>query len=153
LRCAEASSAPRALAPTELYDRTKELLTQDEVEKIRLQSRDCRADFDAPGRLDMRAIEELGVPREGDFYLCGPPAVMNDLTVELGAWGVIINRIHTEIFGSSPSKTAGHRRGTAPVSVRFVPDSPLEEGVTSEPVSEIGLFRTILDDNKLVLAL
>jgi hypothetical protein len=32
-------------------------------------------------------------------------------------------------------------------------DSALEEGVTSEPVSEIGLFRTILDDNKLVLAL
>jgi hypothetical protein len=57
---------------------------------------------------------------------------MNDLTVELGAWGVIINRIHTEIFGSSPSKTAGHRRGTAPVSVRFVPDSPLE-GAGFEP--------------------
>ena len=37
-------------------------------------------DFDAPGRLDMQAIEELGVPRDADFYLCGPPAFMNDLT-------------------------------------------------------------------------
>jgi MOSC domain-containing protein YiiM/ferredoxin-NADP reductase len=64
-------------------------------------------DFDAPGRLDGRAIEELGVPRDGDFYLCGPPAFMDDLASWLGAWGVIANHIHTEIFGSSPSKTPG----------------------------------------------
>ena len=32
----------------------------------------------------------------------------------------------------------------------FAPDSPLEGGVRSEPVSEIGLFRAILDGNKLV---
>jgi ferredoxin-NADP reductase/MOSC domain-containing protein YiiM len=64
-------------------------------------------DFDAPGRLDMRAIEELGVPRDADFYLCGPSAFMNDLAVELGNWGVAANRIHTEIFGSSPPRTPG----------------------------------------------
>jgi MOSC domain-containing protein YiiM/ferredoxin-NADP reductase len=29
-------------------------------------------DFDAPGRLDMRVLQELGVPRNGDFYICGP---------------------------------------------------------------------------------
>jgi hypothetical protein len=34
----------------------------------------------------------------------------------------------------------------------FAPDSPLEGRVRSEPVSEIGLFRAILDGNKLVLA-
>jgi hypothetical protein len=32
----------------------------------------------------------------------------------------------------------------------FPTDSPLEGGVRSEPVSEIGLFRAILDGNKLV---
>ena len=37
-------------------------------------------DFDAPGRLDMRAVEELGVPRDADFYICGPTAFMSDLT-------------------------------------------------------------------------
>jgi hypothetical protein len=36
--------------------------------------------------------------------------------------------------------------------VRFAPDSPVEGRVRSEPVSEIGLFRAILDGNKLVLA-
>jgi ferredoxin-NADP reductase len=64
-------------------------------------------EFDAPGRLDAHAIEELGVPREGDFYLCGPPAFMNDLTVGLAAWGVAADRIHTEIFGPAPSITPG----------------------------------------------
>ena len=66
-----------------------------------------RVDFDAPGRLDMHAIEELGVPRDADFYLCGPSAFMNDLAVELGTWGVAANRIHTEIFGSNPPRTPG----------------------------------------------
>lgn len=64
-------------------------------------------DFDAPGRVDIRAIEDSGVPRDGDFYLCGPPAFMNDLAGSLGAWGVIAQRIHTESFGAGPSKTPG----------------------------------------------
>jgi ferredoxin-NADP reductase len=64
-------------------------------------------DFDGPGRLDMHAIEELGAPRDADFYLCGPSAFMNDLAVELGSWGVAANRIHTEIFGSTPPRTPG----------------------------------------------
>jgi ferredoxin-NADP reductase len=64
-------------------------------------------DFDAPGRLDMHAIEELGAPRDADFYLCGPSAFMNDLAVELGTWGVAANRIHIEIFGSSQPRTPG----------------------------------------------
>jgi MOSC domain-containing protein YiiM/ferredoxin-NADP reductase len=64
-------------------------------------------DFDAPGRLDIHAIKELGVSRDADFYLCGPSAFMNDLAVELGTWGVAANRIHTEIFGSNPPRTPG----------------------------------------------
>jgi len=35
---------------------------------------------------------------------------------------------------------------------RSLTDSPLEGRVRSEPVSEIGLFRAILDGNKRVLA-
>ena len=49
----------------------------------------------------------LGVPRDADFYLCGPSAFMNDLAAELGTWGVAANRIHTEIFGSAPPRTPG----------------------------------------------
>ena len=64
-------------------------------------------DFDAPGRLDMRVLQELGVPRNGDFYICGPTAFMSDLTAGLAAWGIAASRIHTEIFGAGPSNTPG----------------------------------------------
>ena len=87
-------------------------------------------DFDAPGRLDMRAIEELGVPRGADFYLCGPLAFMSDLAAGLSAWGVSANRIHTEIFGSSPPKTPGI--AAAP---RRLPHQPAESAGVGPLVS------------------
>jgi ferredoxin-NADP reductase/MOSC domain-containing protein YiiM len=87
-------------------------------------------DFDAPGRLDMRAIEELAVPRGADFYLCGPPAFMSDLAAGLSAWGVSANRIHTEIFGSSPPKTPGI--AAAP---RRLPHQPAESAGVGPLVS------------------
>ena len=64
-------------------------------------------DFDARGRVDMRAVEELGLPRDADFYICGPSAFMSDLTAGLKAWGIPEERIHTEIFGSEPASTPG----------------------------------------------
>jgi ferredoxin-NADP reductase/MOSC domain-containing protein YiiM/ferredoxin len=57
-------------------------------------------DFDAPGRLTVEVLEKLGVPRESDFYLCGPAAFLENFTAGLGAWGVAHDRVHTEIFGS-----------------------------------------------------
>ena len=64
-------------------------------------------DFDAVGRLTVTVLEKLGVPREADFYLCGPPAFLEDFTAGLSAWGVARDRVHTEIFGSGSSITPG----------------------------------------------
>src|SRR3954471_5134486 len=64
-------------------------------------------DFDARGRLDMRALRELAVPLQGDFYVCGPPAFISELTAGLAAQGVAASCIHSEIFGSRPSTTPG----------------------------------------------
>jgi ferredoxin-NADP reductase/MOSC domain-containing protein YiiM len=64
-------------------------------------------DFDAPGRLGALVLAELGVPRDADFYLCGPAGFMADLPAGLADWGVPINRIHTEVFGARPSRTPG----------------------------------------------
>jgi ferredoxin-NADP reductase len=64
-------------------------------------------DFDARGRLDMRVLQKLGVPRNADFYICGPPAFMSDLTAGLAAWGIAAGRIYSENFGAGPSKTPG----------------------------------------------
>jgi ferredoxin len=64
-------------------------------------------DFDAPGHLNMGVIEELNLPRNGDFYICGPSTFMSDLTAGLAASGVAPDHIHTEMFGSGPSITPG----------------------------------------------
>jgi ferredoxin-NADP reductase/MOSC domain-containing protein YiiM/ferredoxin len=64
-------------------------------------------DFDASGHLDASRFDELGVPRDGDFYLCGPPRFMRDLTAGLAAWGVAQNRIHVESFTGGESLTPG----------------------------------------------
>jgi ferredoxin-NADP reductase/MOSC domain-containing protein YiiM len=64
-------------------------------------------DFDAPGHLTIAALEEVGVPRDADFYLCGPPAFLRDLAGGLAGWGVARGRIHTEVFGPGESMTPG----------------------------------------------
>ena len=83
-------------------------------------------DFDATGRLDVRVLRELGVPCDADFYLCGPPAFMSDLTADLAAWGVAADRVHTEMFGSGPSKTPGV--AAAPYRPPHLPDGPAGAG-------------------------
>ena len=64
-------------------------------------------DFDAPGRLNMGVLQELDLPRNADFYICGPATFMSDLTAGLAALGVAPDRIHTELFGAGPSRTPG----------------------------------------------
>jgi ferredoxin-NADP reductase/MOSC domain-containing protein YiiM len=63
--------------------------------------------FDARGHLDVDALRRLGVPQEADFYLCGPPSFLRDLTQGLADWGVPSARIHTELFGPGAASTPG----------------------------------------------
>src|SRR5271165_2959024 len=65
------------------------------------------SDYDAAGHLDVAALEQLGVPRDADFYLCGPPTFLRDLTAGLAAWGVATSRVHTEVFGPGEPITPG----------------------------------------------
>jgi ferredoxin-NADP reductase/MOSC domain-containing protein YiiM len=65
------------------------------------------ANFDTRGRLDMQVIENLRLPRNGDYYICGPSTFMRDITAGLHALGVAADQIHTEIFGAAPSMTPG----------------------------------------------
>jgi ferredoxin-NADP reductase len=64
-------------------------------------------DFDGSGRLSVRVLQELGAPREADFYLCGPAAFMSSLTADLASWGVPAERLHSENFGAGPAMTPG----------------------------------------------
>jgi ferredoxin-NADP reductase len=83
-------------------------------------------DFDAPGRLGVPILEELGVPRDGDFYLCGPTTFMTDLPASLAGWGVPADRIHTETFGAGPALTPGI--AAAPMKPPHPPIGPAATG-------------------------
>ena len=83
-------------------------------------------DFEAAGRLTVTVLESLGVPREADFYLCGPPAFLEDFTPGLGDWGVARDRVHTEIFGSGKSITPGMKE--APRRLPHAPAGSPGEG-------------------------
>jgi ferredoxin-NADP reductase/MOSC domain-containing protein YiiM len=67
-------------------------------------------DFDAAGRLTIAALEKLGIPRESDFYLCGPAPFLEDFTAGLDAWGVARERVHTEVFGSGEPIAPGVKK-------------------------------------------
>ncbi|NUO51183.1 MAG: MOSC domain-containing protein [Polyangiaceae bacterium] len=69
-------------------------------------------DFDAEGHLTVKTFEMLGVPRNADFYLCGPQRFLDELPPALGTWGVSRERIHTEIFGGGEASTPGVVGGT-----------------------------------------
>ena len=64
-------------------------------------------DFDAAGHLTVSAFDKIGVPQEGQFYLCGPQAFLRELTAGLAVWGVAADHIHAEIFGTLDSITPG----------------------------------------------
>lgn len=63
-------------------------------------------DYDDTGRIELDALLALGVPREADFYLCGPAAFRRDLTAALLGWGVRPEQIHREVFGPEPREDA-----------------------------------------------
>ncbi|HEX4597217.1 MAG TPA: MOSC domain-containing protein [Burkholderiaceae bacterium] len=63
--------------------------------------------FDALGHLDVEALRRLNVPRDADFYLCGPSSFLRDLRTGLSDWGVPADRIHTEFFGAGETRTPG----------------------------------------------
>ena len=44
-------------------------------------------DFDAAGRLDVTVLKKLGVPREADFYVCGPHTFLEEFTAGLSRLG------------------------------------------------------------------
>jgi len=65
------------------------------------------ADFDAPGHIDATLLERIGVSRDSDFYLCGPPSFLQNMRDGLRTWGVLAENLHTEIFGSLEAITPG----------------------------------------------
>jgi ferredoxin-NADP reductase/MOSC domain-containing protein YiiM len=64
-------------------------------------------DFDAAGHLSRSLLEEIGIPREADVYLCGPVRFMTEMKAALAAMDVAPERVHAEIFNGGESMTPG----------------------------------------------
>ena len=64
-------------------------------------------DYDSVGHVDTPLLDRLGVTRDADFYLCGPPSFLKQLTQGLKTWGTDSARIHMELFGPEAPITPG----------------------------------------------
>ena len=76
-------------------------------------------DYDSPGHLNVPLLDQLGVVRDSDFYLCGPPAFLRSFVEGLRTWGADSSRVHSEVFGPEESLTPG-----IAASARLPPHSP-----------------------------
>ncbi len=62
------------------------------------------------GRLDARAVAELGLPQDATVYMCGPDQFMADMRSALTDAGIDPAQIHTELFACPASDQSRHRR-------------------------------------------
>jgi ferredoxin-NADP reductase/MOSC domain-containing protein YiiM/ferredoxin len=65
------------------------------------------SDYDVSGRLDLAMLERAAVPKDADYYLCGPEEFMRALGAALTARGVAPEHIATEAFGAVPVHASG----------------------------------------------
>ncbi len=64
-------------------------------------------DYDSTGHLDVSLLDRLGLLRNADFYLCGPPSFLQSFSEGLKTWGADPTRIRSERFGPEESMTPG----------------------------------------------
>lgn len=64
-------------------------------------------DYDKAGRVDLSTIVSLNIPKDADFYLCGPTLFLKDLRASLTDWGVAKEQLHWESFGPGEPLSPG----------------------------------------------
>jgi ferredoxin-NADP reductase/MOSC domain-containing protein YiiM len=64
-------------------------------------------DYDSVGHVDTPLLDRMGVTRDADFYLCGPPSFLKQPTEGLKTWGADSARIYQEVFGQEAPITPG----------------------------------------------
>jgi ferredoxin-NADP reductase len=56
-------------------------------------------DYDSVGHVDTQLLDRLGVTQDADFYLCGPPSFLKQLTQSLQTWVPIPREFTTKCLG------------------------------------------------------
>lgn len=87
-------------------------------------------DFHDSGHLNVDKIRDVIKVCNFDFYVCGPPAMMDSLVPALIEWGVQKQRIHSEAFG--------------PATVKAVPKTkPADDSSTSGTATQNSAAATV----------
>ena len=80
-------------------------------------------DYQHKGHVDVELLRRTLPHGRHQFYVCGPPAMMETLVPALAAWGVPVDDIHYEAFGPASVKLPGAAAAALPtatgVEVRF----------------------------------
>jgi ferredoxin-NADP reductase/MOSC domain-containing protein YiiM len=87
-------------------------------------------DFDAAGHLTRPIFDQLVIPGDAQFYLCGPTRFMADMKETLEAMGVGPARMHVELFNGSEPITPG-----VVGAVTLAPHLPRDDAETGPLVS------------------
>lgn len=72
-------------------------------------------DYDYAERVSVELFKRVLKVTNFDFYICGPPPMMETLTRDLGAWGVPDDRVHFEAFGPASVKKVSQAAQAAAV--------------------------------------
>lgn len=72
-------------------------------------------DYQHAGHVDVKLLRQTLPHGRHQFYVCGPPAMMQTLVPALAEWGVPIADIHYEAFGPASVKLPGPPDAAAPV--------------------------------------
>jgi ferredoxin-NADP reductase/MOSC domain-containing protein YiiM len=64
-------------------------------------------DYDVLGRLDLGVLDRAQVPKDADYYLCGPDGFMRAIGAALTARGVAPEHVATEAFGAVAIHASG----------------------------------------------
>jgi ferredoxin-NADP reductase len=95
---------------------------RDELERLARATPDTRLHvvYSQPGpgegprgRVSVELLKDLLPPAERpyDFYLCGPPAMLHDLTEGLGALGIPASKLHVELFDATAAREVARATG------------------------------------------
>jgi hypothetical protein len=71
-------------------------------------------DYQHGERVSVPLLKKVLEVNNFDFYICGPPPMMESLTRDLGEWGVPEERIHFEAFGPASVKKVAEVTHSAP---------------------------------------
>ena len=72
-------------------------------------------DYQHAGHVDVELLRKTLPHGRHQFYVCGPPAMMQTLVPALADWGVPVADIHCEAFGPASVKLPGAQASAVPV--------------------------------------